>query len=943
MDPIIIVVIISIIIIVILCVLLYKSRSKSLPETATPDVSELENQISKKDQLIAISNQKTDELNKGLSERNEKIQKLETRIFELEESLKAVKDEAKAEVVMASNTSSEDTKVVAKITENAEESNKLQAEIEKLKKQLNDTEDELEDAQDDAEDYKKRWEDQRNKLNEASERLNKCDKELKELKEAFEQKITELENTQSTLTKKQESIDFLNEILRAKDADNKDVKELNDKLSKLVGIVEGDVITCLKNAGSLQNTEEASIKNQLWQWMNLQKKTWLQKNKVIAFVGEFSAGKTSIVNRILSQDDDNAPKLPVSSKATTAIATYISHGRDFHCSFTNPEGKLKNISSETFEKVNKEVLEEVNVSPLIQYFVMSYNNQNLQNLSVLDTPGFNSNDNEDAKRTADVIKEADALFWVFDANTGEINKSSLSIIKDNLQNLPLFIVLNKADTKSPGELDKLEAHIKETIKNNNISVNGYIRFSHKAPINVLFDAINSVKHDDSKNEFINELFNKLINVKNGVDENYKIVKKELETNTKKEERCLQTLFDKGGDIYDTCEDVKEMPELKKHWWGSEHYDMSPEQFMALNDRLDEVIGKANEMNELNETLVGLSKNTKSSQDKFDNVKIQRNEIEKCIIKFKDQLHQINSSLIDSLTSYSSSNRSDSNSESNNDYSQNSSYKVGDNTSKSDSKSDMFIISANNRLNKYEEKYLNEIINIYQDNGGFSDNDIPMLQKLGKGYRISPDRSLEIANYIINYFSSKQNSNVDSENFNEDTSVNNSDNSTDINNTNTDISSIITNNRLNTNESKYLYEILSIYNDRGGFSDDDVPMLNKLAEGYRISPDRSIEIANFIINYYNSNSNANDNSNKNSNNHSPSRQRKSYVIKEIIKLNLISEHESRLLYRLHDLYFQYNGFHDSDLALRIKIASDLNINAQRTVYLSSLITNYYKTH
>ena len=56
------------------------------------------------------------------------------------------------------------------------------------------------------------------------------------------------------------------------------------------------------------------------------------------------------------------------------------------------------------------------------------------------------------------------LFWVIDANANDINKSSLDVISENVQDLPLFIVINKSDTKSPEELDSLEKHIKRTIQ-----------------------------------------------------------------------------------------------------------------------------------------------------------------------------------------------------------------------------------------------------------------------------------------------------------------------------------------------------------------------------------------------------------------------------------------------------------------------------------------------
>ena len=65
------------------------------------------------------------------------------------------------------------------------------------------------------------------------------------------------------------------------------------------------------------------------QWTATKRKSWLDGKRTIAFVGEFSAGKTSIVNRILTQDNPDIPKLPVSTKATTAIPTYIA--RRFCC------------------------------------------------------------------------------------------------------------------------------------------------------------------------------------------------------------------------------------------------------------------------------------------------------------------------------------------------------------------------------------------------------------------------------------------------------------------------------------------------------------------------------------------------------------------------------------------------------------------------------------
>lgn len=232
-------------------------------------------------------------------------------------------------------------------------------------------------------------------------------------------------------------------------------------------------------------------------WVTLTRKPWLKGKRAVAFVGDFSAGKTSIVNRILSQDNPNAPLLPVSTEATTAIPTYIvgSHAATTY-QFVSPDDRLKEISEETFRRVNKRVLAEVKgVSSLIKNFVMSCKTPNLQGLSILDTPGFSSNDKEDSKRTLEVINECNALFWVFDVNNGTVNRNSLKLIKEKLQK-PLYVVINKVDTKAKSEVDKVEALVRRTMEEAGIEIEDVIRFSKKEPVQNILNLISNVEAMD---------------------------------------------------------------------------------------------------------------------------------------------------------------------------------------------------------------------------------------------------------------------------------------------------------------------------------------------------------------------------------------------------------------------------------------------------------------
>ncbi|MGB9631603.1 MAG: dynamin family protein, partial [Candidatus Methanodesulfokora sp.] len=62
-------------------------------------------------------------------------------------------------------------------------------------------------------------------------------------------------------------------------------------------------------------------------WVDIQKKPWVKDRTVIALLGKFSSGKSSIVNSLLMEK-----LLPVDVTPTTAIPTYIS----FH-----PKGNIE--------------------------------------------------------------------------------------------------------------------------------------------------------------------------------------------------------------------------------------------------------------------------------------------------------------------------------------------------------------------------------------------------------------------------------------------------------------------------------------------------------------------------------------------------------------------------------------------------------------------------
>jgi small GTP-binding protein len=317
-----------------------------------------------------------------------------------------------------------------------------------------------------------------------------------------------------TLSQDAQALRFISAILNAKDAADTDASLVAEKVEAIIGFVRNSVCGTFRYTSNLSMEEMDQIQSHIWEWGNLQLKTWLKGKTVIAFVGEFSAGKTSLVNRILSQDSqDDTFKLPVSGEPTTAVATYISYGNETRVQFTGYSEDLKDLPAEVFMQFSKETLGKLPVARLIRYFVIQYNNRHLQNLSILDTPGFSSGDKEDERRTAEVIRETDALFWVIDVNAGEINGKSIQVIKEHMAHMPLYIIINKTDTKSPNERQEVLKQIQKTLQQNQVPVQDYLLCSKKEPIDALLKTISSiaaVKEEDTVVEDIRDFIRGLI-------------------------------------------------------------------------------------------------------------------------------------------------------------------------------------------------------------------------------------------------------------------------------------------------------------------------------------------------------------------------------------------------------------------------------------------------
>ena len=422
----------------------------------------------------------------------------------------------------------------------------LTARLARTKKALEKAEEENEELEDKFNSEAKKTKAAKGEASSLQETLDETKKEKEKLKNELTATKECLTATKDRVNCRGQALSFVREVLTAQATSER--SELEQKVEEMVALIHSDECRAYI---TLTDKEERDLS----MWQSECAKSWIQGKVKVAFIGEFSAGKTSIVNRLLQAGDPHAIQLPVSSKATTAIPTYISGrkgGGKATYRFYTPDSILKEISEDTFRRVSKEVLEEVGgVSSMIKYFVMAYANKGLERLSILDTPGFSSQDKVDEQRTMEVINECDALFWVVDVNSGTLNTRSIQVIRQYLHK-PLYIIINKVDTKSPSEVKQAEQAIRATCSKEKLEVKGFIYMGMKTPLDELHQVFSTLGSSSSLG--LLEAFSQRI--QELIDE-LKVIKKEYEDNLHQYHQKLSELETTFSDNLDAVAELAE--------------------------------------------------------------------------------------------------------------------------------------------------------------------------------------------------------------------------------------------------------------------------------------------------------------------------------------------------------------------------------------------------
>ncbi|MCQ6560315.1 dynamin family protein [Paenibacillus mendelii] len=194
----------------------------------------------------------------------------------------------------------------------------------------------------------------------------------------------------------------------------------------------------------------------------------------VAFCGHFSAGKSTLVNRLCGTE-----LLPSSPIPTSANVVSISNGKAKAILTRQSGGKLETLEV-PLERLNEYAADGENVRSI----ALSYPIPMLgEHTVLLDTPGIDSTDDAHRMATESALHLADAVFYVMDYNhvQSEINFTFAKQLKE--WGKPLYLIVNQIDKHREQELSfrAYQASVEEGFANWHLEPAGIVYLSLRKP------------------------------------------------------------------------------------------------------------------------------------------------------------------------------------------------------------------------------------------------------------------------------------------------------------------------------------------------------------------------------------------------------------------------------------------------------------------------------
>lgn len=177
----------------------------------------------------------------------------------------------------------------------------------------------------------------------------------------------------------------------------------------------------------------------------------LRHTAIVGFGGQFSSGKSSVLNSMLSEN--STFRLPEDIKASTSIATYMMHGNTDKVVACTVKGHEIPLDSDALEAISHQFnrAHKINPAQYIDFIAMSVPNFPVEGVALLDTPGYNASDistqqeYRDNMRSHKALSSVDHLVWMISAREPLLSKTDRRFIEELDLSGKIAIIVNKCD------------------------------------------------------------------------------------------------------------------------------------------------------------------------------------------------------------------------------------------------------------------------------------------------------------------------------------------------------------------------------------------------------------------------------------------------------------------------------------------------------------------
>lgn len=233
----------------------------------------------------------------------------------------------------------------------------------------------------------------------------------------------------------------------------------------------------------------------------------------LTFIGHFSAGKSTVINRLLGKDI-----LPSSPVPTTSNTVQITVAEDDHIT-ANLENQQYAILS-NYDDVKQMNKENYNVESIDIHFKADHYNHGL---TFQDTPGVDSNVKNHSLSTEMFLYTSNFVFYTVDYNHVQSSLNFKFMRRLNQANVPVVFIINQIDKHNDDEIsfETFQNRVQQSLKEWDIEVEDIFYITKYDHPHNQYNALQTFIHDqDQHRETVSDYVSRVSQLIKSEQSNY---------------------------------------------------------------------------------------------------------------------------------------------------------------------------------------------------------------------------------------------------------------------------------------------------------------------------------------------------------------------------------------------------------------------------------------